>query len=89
MKVLQPPATTANRWPKRIKCQKRLCRAVLEIEESDVKFGDFGCPRDENDVELRFYVECPFCKETIFSPDANLPDTLKLKLREECQHRRS
>ena len=83
MKTIKPPSTPAQKWPKQVTCKKSSCKAVLEYEEGDVQYSDFGCPRDPGDVSMQYYVICPHCQTTLIIPEANLPDTLKRHLAEE------
>ena len=53
MKVISQKIKEAqSMWPKRVFCDE--CQAELEIEESDVFVGEFGC----------HLFECPCCNET-------------------------
>ena len=53
MKVIsQKVKDMQSMWPKRVFCDE--CQAELEIEESDVFVGEFGC----------YMFKCPCCNET-------------------------
>ena len=53
MKVIgQKSKDVQSMWPKRVFCDE--CQAELEIEESDVFVGEFGC----------HLFKCPCCNET-------------------------
>ena len=53
MKVISQKVKEAqSMWPKRVMCEN--CQAELEIEESDVFVGEFGC----------HLFKCPCCNET-------------------------
>ena len=56
-----------SEWPKRVMCEN--CQAELEIEESDVFVGEFGC----------HLFKCPCCNKTtsIDGFDRDTPPTFK------------
>ncbi len=58
---------TEPKWPKRVMCEN--CQAELEIEESDVFVGEFGC----------HLFKCPCCNETtpIDGFDRDTPPTFR------------
>ena len=68
MKVIgQKVKEAQSMWPKRVFCDE--CDAELEIEESDVFVGEFGC----------YLFECPCCgrEVTIDGIERDTPPTFK------------
>ena len=58
---------TEPKWPKRVMCEN--CQAELEIEESDVFVGEFGC----------YMFKCPCCGRKVALDDIerDTPPTFK------------
>ena len=58
---------TQSEWPKRVMCNN--CEAELEIEESDVFVGEFGC----------YLFKCPCCGREVVIDDTerDTPPTFK------------
>ena len=68
MKVISQKIKDAqSEWPKRVMCEN--CQAELEIEESDVFVGEFGC----------YMFKCPCCNKTtsINGFDRDTPPTFR------------
>ncbi len=80
MRTVKPPSGPAQEWPKEATCKTKTCNAVLSYDPVDVQYSDFGCPRDEGDVDMRFFVVCTYCRENIIIPEEALPDALRLEL---------
>lgn len=76
MKIVEAPVP----WAKRIRCE---CTALLEVDNEDVRVGDFGVKWGVPEVELRCYVTCPLCSTTLFIEDDDMPGGLRKRLIEE------
>jgi hypothetical protein len=82
MKVLD---TGSKKWSKKVKCRE--CKAKLEIEEEDLKAGNFAIGHAGETWEPELYVECAVCNSDVRLKFGVVPSGIEHKLFEELRKR--